>query len=62
MFYLQKICTHRSLLLPRTLVATGHASRLARLQIHQAVILWPTLDVRTAHAACCNIKFMMRTH
>lgn len=56
--------THRSLLLllPRTLVATGHASRQARLQIHQAVVLRSTLDVRTAHAARCNIKFTMRAH
>lgn len=50
---LMPCATHRTLLLAGTLVATGDAARLMRLQVHQASILWAALDVRTGDAVRC---------
>lgn len=50
---LMPCATHRTLLLAGTLVATGDAAWLMRLQVHQASILWAALDVRTGDAVRC---------
>lgn len=53
---LMPCATHRTLLLAGTLVATGDAAWLMRLQVHQASILWAALDVRTGDAVRCVIE------